>query len=61
MSEEFLCMQAVSDLVTEAQTAAEHIQECPALADAKPKGQAEQQPGTVSWKWDILRPVQPVP
>ena len=56
-----LFVQAVSDLVAEAQIATEYIQESPGLADAKVKGQAGQQPGTVSWKWDILRPVQPGP
>ena len=45
-------MQALSDLVAEAQSAAAYIQDTPGLAKESPGQQ-----GPVSWKWDILRPV----
>ena len=52
-------MQALSDLAAEGQGATEYLKEMPGLTERKSDEMTGVQPGSVSWKWNILRPVLP--
>ena len=52
-------MQALSDLAAEGEGATKYLKATPGLTERKSDELTGEQPGSVSWKWDILRPVLP--
>ena len=52
-------MQALSDLAAEGQGATEYLKGVPDLTEKKSDEMIVEQPGSISWKWNILRPVLP--
>ena len=52
-------VQALSNLAAEGQCATEYFKEVPGLTEKKSDEIIGGQPGSISWKWNILRPVLP--
>ena len=52
-------VQALSDLAAEGQGATEYFKGLPGLTEKKSDEVVGEQPGSISWKWNILRPVLP--